>query len=264
MIFNKDCQEALREVEKSSVDLIFTSPPYADARKKNAIKPDEYVAWMLPKTDLMYDVLKPSGSLVINIKEKVVDGERHTYVIDLIKAMRDQGWYWVEEYCWHKKNSFPGKWPTRFRDSWERVLHFTKNKQFAMYQEAVMVPIGDWADSRLKKLSEADQRRDESKVGSGFGKNVSNWVGRQMVYPSNVLHMATETKNRGHCATFPEFLPEWFVRLFTVQGDVVLDPFAGSGTTLAVAKRLGRKCIGIEIDPDFCDIATERVRAVGG
>jgi site-specific DNA-methyltransferase (adenine-specific)/site-specific DNA-methyltransferase (cytosine-N4-specific) len=103
-----------------------------------------------------------------------------------------------------------------------------------MYQEEVMVPTGDWAKTRLKKLSETDKIRDNSKVGSGFGKNISNWIGRDMAYPSNVLHLATESSNKKHSATFPKELPRWFIKLFTKSGDVVLDPFLGSGTTLSV------------------------------
>jgi hypothetical protein len=61
----------------------------------------------------------------------------------------------------------------------------------------------------LNNLSETDMRRDESKVESGFGKNVSNWVGRDKVYPTNVIHMATETGNKNHSAAFPRHLPEW-------------------------------------------------------
>ena len=124
-------------------------------------------------------VLKPSGTFILNIKEQAVDGERHTYVIELILAMKRQGWLWTEEFVWHKKNCYPGKWPNRFRDAWERCLQFNKTRKFNMYQEAVMVPMGDWAEKRLKKLSTTDQSRDTSKVGSGFGKNVSNWVDRK-------------------------------------------------------------------------------------
>jgi DNA modification methylase len=126
-----------------------------------------------------------------------------------------------------------------------------------MYQEAVMVPMGDWADSRLRSLSDTDKTRDESRVNSGFGKNVSNWVGRKMAYPTNVLHLATETSNRNHSATFPVALPEWFIKLFTARGDVVLDPFVGSGTTAIAAKQLGRKYIGIDILREYCDLAVE-------
>ncbi|MBM3162479.1 MAG: site-specific DNA-methyltransferase [Chlorobi bacterium] len=260
-----DCLDVLKELPDDSVDLIFTSPPYADQRKKTygGIHPDHYVAWFLPITKQLLRVLKPAGTFVLNIKEKVVDGERSTYVMELIIEMRrQQGWLWTEEFIWHKKNCYPGKWPNRFRDSWERLIQFNKSKQFAMYQETVMVPMGDWAKSRLKKLSETDKTRDESKVGSGFGKNISNWLDREHAYPTNVLHLATECSNKNHSAAFPEGLPEWFIRLFTKEGDTVLDPFMGSGTTNAVAKRMKRNSIGIEILPEYYETVKKELEPV--
>lgn len=260
-IYQGDCHRILPLFAAESVDLIVTSPPYADQRSRTygGIAPDEYVDWFLPITDELLRVLKPSGSFVLNIKERVVNGERHTYVIELILAMRKRGWLWTEEYCWHKKNCYPGKWPNRFRDAWERCLHFTKRRQFAMHQEAVMVPVGEWSKARLSNLSETDRRRDESHVNSGFGKNISNWVGREEVYPTNVLHLATECSNKSHSAVFPVALPAWFTRLFTLDGDVVLDPFIGSGTTAVAASGLGRRYVGIELIEEYVSMARERL-----
>lgn len=259
-----DCREHLKTLEDNSVDLIFTSPPYADSRANTygGIRPDQYVEWFLSISAELLRVLKPDGTFVLNIKEKVVNGERHTYVIELILALRQQGWLWTEEFIWHKKNCYPGKWPNRFRDSWERLLQFNKSKKFKMFQETVMVPMGDWAERRLKKLSETDKVRDNSKVGSGFGKRVANWVGRDKVYPTNVLHLATETKNKNHSAVFPESLPEWFINLFTLEQDWVLDPFMGSGTTVRVAQKMGRNAIGIEILQEYYDIANQESQSL--
>ena len=260
-IINGDCFEVLQQLPENCVDLIVTSPPYADQRKSTygGIKPDQYVDWFSPKAEQFKRVLKPTGSFILNIKERVVNGERHTYVMELVIALRKQGWLWTEEYMWHKKNSHPGKWPNRFRDNWEHLFHFTKAKHFKMYQDQVMVPVGDWAQDRLKNLSNTDKRRDNSKVGSGFGKNISNWVGRDMVYPSNVLHMATECYNRQHSATFPVALPEWFIKLMTQEGDLVLDPFNGAGTTCVAAKKHNRHFLGIDTNEEYCQIASDRL-----
>jgi len=260
-LFLGDCKEELVKLPDNSIDLIFTSPPYADQRKNTygGIHPNKYVEWFLPIARQLLRVLKPAGTFILNIKERVVNGERGTYILQLILEMRKQGWLWTEEFIWHKKNCYPGKWPNRFRDAWEHLLQFNKDKKFAMYQESVMIPMGDWAKTRLKKLSAIDKTRDESKVGSGFGKNISNWLNRDIVYPTNVLHVATECGNKKHSAAFPEALPEWFIKLFTKEGDMVLDPFMGSGTTIFVANRMKRNAIGIEIMREYYEMVKMEV-----
>lgn len=256
-----DCLKVLKESPSNFFDLIVTSPPYADSRVKTygGINPDKYVDWFLPRSEQFLRVLKPTGSFILNIKERVVNSERHTYVLELILEMKKQGWLWTEEFIWHKKNCHPGKWPNRFRDAWERCLQFNKSKKIHMYQKNVMVPMGDWAEKRLKNLGKNDVIRFNSKAGSGFGKNVSNWVGRKMAYPSNVLHLATETSNRNHSATFPKALPAWFIKLLTKEYDWVLDPFLGAGTTCEVAHNLRRNSLGIEIVPEYAKMAREKV-----
>jgi len=260
-----DCLDVLSKTfPDNTFDLIITSPPYADSRAKTygGIHPDDYVEWFLPRAEEFRRVLKPSGTFILNIKEKVVDGERHTYVLELILALRRQGWLWTEEYIWHKKNCYPGKWPNRFRDAWERCLQFNKSRKFKMFQDAVRVPMGNWSETRLKSLGKNDVVRFDSRVGSGFGKNIANWLGRHLAYPTNVLHLATETGNKQHSASFPLALPEWFIRLFTEEGDWVLDPFVGSGTTCEAAQRLRRNSVGIDIKSEYIDLAQTRLHPV--
>ena len=252
-----DCAKVLKTIPDNSIDLVVTSPPYADSRKKiyGGVQPKDYVDWFLPIADELHRVLSPTGTFILNIKERVLDGQRHKYVIDLIYKLteRNPQWRWTEEYIWHKKNCYPGRWPNRFRDAWERLVQFNKEKHFKMRQDAVKVDMGKWAETRLQNLSQTDLVRDPSKVGSGFGKRVANWVGRDKVYPTNVIHSATETGNRNHSAVFPRKIPEFFIELFTDEGDLVLDPFAGSGTTLAVAYGLGRRSIGIDTQKEYKD-----------
>lgn len=258
-----DSKDVLKTLDDNSIDLIVTSPPYADRRKNTygGIAPEKYVEWFLPTSEQLLRVLKPTGTFILNIKEKADRGERNVYVLELILALRKQGWLWTEEFVWHKKNCYPGKWPNRFRDAWERLLQFNKTKNFNMYQESVMMPVGDWASGRLKNLSTTDKIRDNSKSGSGFGKNVSNWLGRNKVYPTNVVQFATVCNNKNHSAPFPKELPEWFIKLFTKKYDWVLDPFLGSGTTTEVAQRMERNSIGIEIMPEYVEMAKAKIKS---
>lgn len=248
-----DCLNLMQHIPSDSVDLIVTSPPYADARSHTygGIKPDKYVKWFCEHAYEMRRILKPTGSFVLNIKERCEKGERHTYVLDLILALkREVGFRWVEEYMWHKTTSAPGKWKYRFRDSWERILHFSKTKEVKMRQDAVKVPVGDWTETRLQNMSENDRQRRQSATDSGIGRRIEAWEGKDLVYPSNVLHRPPVCHNTGHSAAFPEWLPEFFIKLFTDEGDIVLDPFLGSGTAFRVAKELRRSPIGIEINPE--------------
>ncbi len=230
-IIQGDCRQVLTTLPSDSIDLIVTSPPYADQRKSTygGVAPDKYVEWFLPISMELLRVLRPSGSFILNMKERTVNGERHTYVIDLILAMRMQGWLWYEEYVWHKKNSHPGKWPNRFRDSWERCLHFAKSSDIAFYADVVKT------ERSTRSIDQGDAI-------------------------TNVLHFATECANVGHSAAFPLELPIWFIKLLTEPGDAVLDPFLGSGTTAIAAQRLGRKVIGIDLSAEYVEIARDRVQ----
>ena len=259
-----DSRDQLKGLESESVDLVVTSPPYANQRATTygGISPGGYVEWFLPIADELHRVLKPTGTFILNIKEPAINGERHTYVIELVLELRKRGWLWTEEFVWHKKNCYPGKWPNRFRDAWERLYQFNKQRNFKMNQDSVMVPVGEWYDNRMRNLSATDRVRDESKVGSGFGKKVENWIGRDTVYPTNVLHGATECGNRDHSAVFPHWLPTWFIALFTDPGDVVLDPFAGSGTAVLAALGMGRNAIGVEIYQPYVDRLWEQLAPV--
>ncbi|MEK7774599.1 MAG: site-specific DNA-methyltransferase [Candidatus Zixiibacteriota bacterium] len=259
-----DSREILKRFSANSINLIVTSPPYADARKKHydSITPDRYADFLLSFSDEFYRVLKPDGSFVLNIKDKVIDGVRHRYVWDTIERLSLQGWRCVEDYIWLKPNAMPGYWRTRFRDEWEYCFHLTKGKSFYMNQKAVRKPIGDWAEKRLANLNGKSNGRHNSENESGFGRDLRNWKNKEYVLPGNVISVPLVGKNLGHPAVFPLGLPEFFIKLFSKPGDWVLDPFAGSGSTGIAAELLNRNCVLIDNKAEYIDVIEKRLSAV--
>lgn len=243
-------------------DLIVTSPPYADARKKHydGIHPDEFAEWFTSFHNAFYNILKPKGSLIINIKDKIVDGVRHRYVWETIEKLCEMGWYAIDDYIWNKTNPMPGFWPTRLRDGWEYCFHLAKSKRPYMNQGAIKVPLGDWAKTRLANLNGKSLTRHNSENDSGFGRDLTKWVGKKKVLPSNILNLPVVGKNRGHPAVFPIGLAAFFIKLLCPKNGTVLDPFAGSGQTGIAALQLGQNSILVDNNKHYCETIVERIK----
>jgi site-specific DNA-methyltransferase (adenine-specific)/site-specific DNA-methyltransferase (cytosine-N4-specific) len=154
----------------------------------------------------------------------------------------------------------PGYWPTRLRDGWEYCFHLSKSAWPYFNSDAVRKPIGDWVGARLSKLGQNDLTRHNSVNASGFGRNISKWVGKHTVLPSNVISLALVGKNRGHPAIFPVNLPLFFINLLCPPDGLVVDPFSGSGTTGLAAISQNRRCLLIDNNPTYCQIALRRLR----
>lgn len=263
-VIQGDSREALKAYE-GQVDLIVTSPPYADARHKHydSVHPDDFPDWFMTFHEPFWQALKPTGSLVLNIKDKVVDGVRHRYVWRTLEALADRGWYAIDDYIWHKTNPMPGYWPNRLRDGWEYCFHLAKSKKPFFDADAVRQPIGNWVESRLKNLGENDLSRHNSVNNSGFGRDISRWVGKTTVLPSNVISLAVVGKNKGHPAVFPVDLPLFFIKLLSPEGGLVVDPFGGSGTTGVAALSIGRRSVVIDNNADYVQETLTRLTDAG-
>lgn len=259
-----DSREVLSKYPSGYFNLVVTSPPYADARSDHydSIAPDEYVEFILSFHDQIWRVLADDGSFILNVKDKVVKGIRHRFVWHTIEALSEKGWLCVDDYIWVKPNAMPGYWPNRLRDEWEYCFHMTKQSKFAMYQENVKQAIGEWADKRLVKLTGKSNGRHNSENDSGFGRDLRQWVGKEYVLPGNTVKVPLVGKNMGHPAAFPVGLPAFFIKLFTRQGDMVLDPFAGSGSTGVAAEQLSRNVVLIDNKKEYFEIARKRLEKI--
>jgi DNA modification methylase len=259
-----DALEWLPRLPRRSVDLFFTSPPYADARAYSRIHPDRYVDWFLPFASTMLDVTSDTGSLVLNIKNRVanrgaVKGQRHPYVYQLVLALQEMGWRWIETYIWVKTNAVPGRFGPRTKDSFEYVYHFARGSKPYFDLDAVRVPYkADEAEISRRKMDSLGRRNTKA----GFGRDRTKTYLLGAADPGNVVSVAqTYNQHRGvaHTAAMPEGLAEFFVRAMSPEGGVVIDPFAGGGTTVVVARRLGRQAGGFEIHEEFVREARRRI-----
>lgn len=259
-----DSADWLPRLPAAGVDLFFTSPPYADARAYSRIHPDRYVDWFLPFARAMFDASAESGSLVINIKNRVaksgpLKGQRHPYVYQLVIALQDLGWRWLETYIWAKPNAVPGRFGPRTKDAFEYVYHFARGPKPFFDLDAVRVPYKTTDTEIARRKLDANGRRNTE---AGFGRDRTSTYLRGGADPGNVITVP-QTYNQhygvAHTAAMPEGLASFFIRAVSPAAGVVIDPFAGSGTTVAVGRRLGRRAAGIELHEDFVAEALRRI-----
>ena len=275
-----DCRDAA-VVEKlmagASANMAITSPPYATQREYDStsgfkpIPPDEYVEWFRAVAAGVESVLAPDGSYFLNIKAHADEGERNLYVMDLVLAHRRQwGWRFVDEFCWRKTdNGVPGGWQNRFKNAWEPVFHFCRQQQIKFRPQAVSHESEDCFDyspgqSEIDIGERTARHRGAREVRPrkpGADDSEGRHVG--LARPSNVIEVKSESSQGSHSAPFPRALVDFFVKAFTDAGDVVFDPFMGSGTTMAAAQVLGRAGYGCEISPAYCDVIVRRMLNLG-
>ncbi|MCC6860076.1 MAG: ParB N-terminal domain-containing protein [Bryobacterales bacterium] len=281
-----DCRDAsviARLFQNAKANVVITSPPYATQRQYDPasgfepVPPDKYVAWYKDVAAAIESVLASDGSYCLNIKAHAEEGERHTYVMDLVLAHKRQwGWRFVDEFCWRKTDDgVPGGWSNRFKNAWEPVYHFSRERKIKFRPRAV----AHWSDDCF------DYSPDNPKSTSGSGllgtgprgaaadkgrnhaawqttrRNANDLEGRHggLARPSNVIEAKTESSQGNHSAPFPRAIPEFFIKAFSDAGDVIFDPFAGSGTTLVAAGLLDRAGYGVEISPAYCDVILRRI-----
>jgi DNA modification methylase len=264
-----DAGDLIPQLPDGSVDLFFTSPPYADARAYSRIHPDCYVEWFTPYAKQMFAATAETGSLVLNIKNRVANrgplkGQRHPYVYQLVLVLQEMGWRWVETYIWAKPNAVPGKFGPRTKDAFEYVYHFARGPRPYFDLDAIRVPYRADAAEIARRANDSNGRRN---TAAGFGRDRTKTYLHGGADPGNVISVSqTYNQHRGvaHTAAMPEGLAEFFIHCMTPEDGLVVDPFAGSGTTAVAARRLGRRAVGFELHQAFAIEAQQRLNGITG
>ena len=328
-IYLGDCLEGMKKLDDESIDLVITSPPYADMKVYAdgfaGFHPDNYVEWFLPYVAEISRILKPTGSFILNINDKVEDTFRHTFVFELIYAIHNivdyckikgidelnmNGLKLFERLFWNKGKYLASS--KRFGDKVEYVFWFSKTKNRTFNIDAMRMEYDEKSVKRMKRplikrfVRESGEVVTEYKQG-GEGSWAPNELGalpsvlieegamahvkpvieelpedtvligekledhRLVIqpqvgdrpHPSTIVNIGSESRRiaANHVAVYPERLVNYFIQGASNLGDVVLDPFMGTGTTAVVAHALGRDYIGFDINKDYIKMANERIEA---
>lgn len=258
-----DCLKVLRLLPSESLDLVVTSPPYdRQPRYGNGETYGRgwYEGFFLDVTAEILRTLRPNGSFVLNYRSKRHGDERGTLQYELVFWLRDQGFKFAEDYVWGKPSPPPGRFNRYLKDAVEYCFHFAKGSSWQFYPEQVLSPARwDARDrERRRRLAHNYVRVNEP---SGQGRKRVQ-AGPDLVRPSTLLNFEPEFGPNPtlHPARFPIELPSFFIRLMTRPGDLIFDPFAGTGTTGVAAENQGRRWLVTEIDPRYASVLPERIR----
>lgn len=258
-LYQGNCLDLLKSMESNSVDLVITSPPYADLKKyidNPGIHPDNYVEWFLPICSEICRVMKPTGSFILNINDKVEDRFRHPYVFDLISELHKRTELKMfERLFWNKLKSLPNR--SRFGDRIEYIFWFAKSKEFYFNIDEMRTEYSEKSIKRMtkplkKRFARTENDSDEYKDWAPNPKGA---------LPTTLINISSESKRiaDNHVAVYPVELVKYFIKGSTKEGDIVLDTFMGTGTTGVAAKSLGRNWIGFDLQEEYINIAKIRI-----
>ncbi len=256
-----DCLKALSELPDGSVDLVVTSPPY-DGQPKygngERYDRDWYSGFFMEVAEQILRVLKPHGSFVLNYRSKRHGDERGTLQYELIFWLRERGFLFCEDFVWGKPSPPPGRFNRYLKDAVEYCFQFAKTPQWQFFPENCLSP-ARWDAKDRERRRRLAHNFERVNAPSGQGRKRVQ-AGPDMVRPSTLLYFEPEFSPNPvrHPARFPIKLPSFFINLLTQPGQLVVDPFGGTGTTALAAEQLGRRWLVAELDPEYAKILPER------
>jgi len=252
------CGDALAVIStlaNRSVNLCLTSPPYAMQRKRQygGVPESDYPEWMCGVMAALKPKLTDDGSVLLVIRAHLRDGVVSDYVLRTRLALREDGWCECEELIWLKPDAPPLGSKQRPRRTWEHILWFSKTpKPFINLQAngGFSDRVGFVGSKQLFNGNHPIHTKRPSDLQNGNARTTDHFTALVADNDSGIRHPAM----------FPVPLCERLIRTFSGEGDVVLDPFCGSGTALLAAQQTGRSFVGIDIKRQYIELAAERLR----
>jgi len=263
-----DALEIIKEIPDNSINLILTSPPFALTRKKEYgnESAEKYIEWFIPFADEFKRVLADTGSFVLDLGGAYLPGNpiRSIYQYELlVRLCKEVGFFLAQEFYHYNPARLPtpAEWVTirriRVKDAVNVVWWLSKTTNPKADNRKVLKPYSQSMKQLLKNGYKAQIRPSGHDISDKFQKD------NQGAIPPNLLEIANTESNsiylrrckaagiKPHPARFPQGFAEFFIKFLTDEGDLVLDPFAGSNTTGFVAETLQRRWISVEINRDY-------------
>lgn len=260
-IYQGNSLDLLKQLDGNSIDLVITSPPYADLKvyvDNPGVLADQYVEWFLPYCNEICRVIKPTGSFILNINDKVEGGFRHPYVFELISEIHKRtDLKLFERLFWNKMKGLPNR--SRFGDRVEYLFWFAKERGFKFNIDEMRTEYSEKSIQRMKNpLKKRFARTEENQKSDEYKEWAPNPKG---ALPTTLVNISSESKRiaDNHVAVYPVELVKYFIKGSTEEGDLVLDPFIGTGTTAVACKELGRNWLGFELQNEYVEVANRRI-----
>jgi len=269
-LYHGDSLVLMRKLDTASIDLVMTSPPYALHFKKeygNA-SAQEYTAWFAPFAQEIRRVLKPNGSLVLNLGGSWTPGvpTRSLYQFRVLLSLCDDlGFHLAQEFFWYNpaKMPAPAEWVNvrriRVKDAVEYIFWLSPSEYPKADNSAVLQEYSPDMKRLIRRGIAPTKRPSGHIIKSSMSEDKGGAIPPNLITCGNnesnsqYIHQSKNTGRKIHPARFPAELPRFFMRFLTTERDLVLDPFAGSNTTGAVAESLNRRWIGIEKDRQYAE-----------
>jgi len=268
-IYQGDVMDRLKDLNDGSVQCVVTSPPYYGLRNYNVDgqlgledTPEEYVENLVKVFREVRRVLKDDGTVWLNLGDSYTNSKQLVGIPwRAALALQADGWYLRQDIIWHKPNPMPESVKDRCTKAHEYIFLLSKSAKYFYDADAIKTPLKDESMRRLIQDIENQKGSTTPSKSNGNMKAVSgkDWQSN-MANRKSVWEITTKPYKGAHFATFPPELPELCIKAGSREGDIVLDLFFGSGTTGWVAQKLGRKWIGIELNPEYIKLAEKRFK----